>query len=199
MHFSDELTESWVEEVLRFANLENAEDLQTVSDDDAETDLFEPDELLSGELFYTAIVGGAEGEYENSQARLREVLDMLIADGETPGVHKLISDKIGNVEVSGHVVFQEGFLRFRPLAHIKSNDQWWAIGVAKLLHSGMGDRLRQCGWEKCARYFVDWPGRKGQSKLYCCSDHQNAERQRRHREKQRKRRKQQLANQSIGN
>ncbi len=205
-----QVTVNWVKEVIAFANLENPDDilipnsLHTVDDGkyrldvDSQGDWADPDNLSIMDLLYNFIGGSAPDGFGDSQATLRKVLKTLTAHGVTPGVHQLISDKIDRVHVQGILTFSEGYLRHQSIGHFRSHEQWWAVGIASLLHSGLGDRVRQCGWCKCEAYFVDWP-RKGQSKLYCCAEHQNKANQQRYRDNKKRKRMLQKANQSMGN
>ncbi len=175
--------ESLVNEVLSFANLENADDMMS-PDVDAEREWIEFQESSFIDVTYNLIGSFDPDGFGDSQAKLRELLNILVAHGGRSAiVDLLIRDALGSVNLHGSLTSMAGDLRLQLSVDLQSNDQWWAVGIAILLHAGMGDRVRQCGWDKCVTYFVDWPGRKGQRKLYCCPGHQNAERQRRHREK----------------
>ena len=199
LHLPDQLKKNWVEDVLMFANLENADDIQIQLGVDAHGDSVEPEESSFIDVLYNFIGSVGPDGFGDSQARLREVLNTLTEHGATSEVYRVISDAIDCIPVQGAITFRAGSLLFHSTAHYQSHDQWWAVGIATVLHADMGDRIRQCGWDKCAMFFVDWPGRKGQAKCYCCPDHQNAERQRRHREKEKRKRMMQKANQSMGN
>ena len=199
LHLGFQATKNWVEDVLVFANLENPDDILIHLGVDAQGDWVEPEESTFIDVLYNFIGSFGPDGFGDSQAGLREVLNTLTEPGGPSKVDQLISDRIDSVDVQGAVTFKAGYLRFQSIGHFQSQDQWWAIGIATLLHAGMGDRVRQCGWDKCATYFVDWPGRKGQSKFYCCPEHQNAERQRRYRENAKGKRRLQKANQSMGN
>lgn len=200
-HLRVQATEDWIEEVLRFANLEDPaalkppKKLRTYDDGLIELNPDAPGvwvDLEKSSLVHIlndlSTIAGHEW-VSDCQANLREVLNALTAHGKTPEVDKLISEGIDALQVRGSFTYKEGHLQFWSLVHFQSPDQWWAVGIAALLDAGLGGRVRQCGWTKCALYFVDWPGRKGQSKYYCCPEHQNAERQRRYREKRKKRKR----------
>ncbi len=192
-----QVTRHWIEEVLAFANFENLGDTQTPTMlrtvDDVELDLgvaaqgtrLDPESDYVLPEFTGVLRHEGLGD---SQSRLREVLDSLAAHGATSEVNQLINDSIGGAGWDGAITYREGYLQFLP-SNIQSLDQWWTICIATLCDTGLGDRVRQCGWDKCAKYFVDWPGRKGQMKYYCCPEHQNAERQRRFRDRAKERRK----------
>ena len=211
LHLRIQVTENWVKEVIAFANLENPDDiriptmLRTVDDGkdgsgvDAQGVSVDPEKSSFIYVLpeFTGVLGH-EG-LSDSQARLREVLNTVTAHGKTSEVDQLISDRIDGNQVPGALTYREGYLRFQPFGNVQHLDQWWAVGIATLLDAGMGDRVRQCRWVKCSFYFVDWPGRKGQAKRYCCPEHQNTERQRRSREAAKSKRRLQKANQSMGN
>ena len=198
LHLRDQVTKNWLEQVLVFANLENADDILNALGIDTEADSVEPEESSSMDFLCNFIGSFGPGGNGDSQAQLREVLSTLTAHGLTPEVDQLISDTIDTVHTPFAITYKEGYLRSQPATHSLSQDQWWAIGIARLIHAGMGDRVRQCDWEKCSIYFVDWPGRKGQAMKYCCPDHQNAHRQQRHRDAGTIKRMHQKANQSMG-
>ncbi len=199
LHLRDQLKENWVEDVLAFANLENPDDFPIQFGVDAQRDWVEPEESSFIDVLNDFTGRFGPDGFGDSQARLREVLNTLAEHGATSEVHQLISDRIDRIPVHGAITFSAGYLRFQSNADFQSKDQWWAVGIATLLHTGMSDQVRQCDWEKCATYFVDWPGRKGQAKKYCCPDHQNADRQRRYRDKAKRKRILRKANQSMGN
>lgn len=210
LHLRVQATENWVEEVLAFANLEDPaaperpKELRKYYDGLINLNPEQPGVWVDPEkssflhvLHDFSTVPGHAG-FGDCQARLREVLNTLTAHGKTSEVDQLISDGIEAVQVHGSFNYKDGHLRFQSFVHFQSPDQWWAIGIAALLDAGLSSRVRQCGWEKCSDYFVDWPGRKGQAKYYCCPEHQNAERQRRYRENAKDKRRLQKANQSMG-
>ncbi len=199
LHLRDQLIENWVNDVLAFANLENADDILILLGVDAQGDWVEPEESSSIDVLYNFIGSFGRDGFGDSQARLRKVLNTLAAHGATSEVDQLISETIDRIPVHGTITFRAGYLRFQSTAHVHSQNQWWAVGIATLIHAGMSDRVRQCGWDNCTTYFVDWPGRKGQRKHYCCVAHQNAEGQRRHRDREKRKRIQRKANQSMGN
>ncbi len=198
LHLRDQLIENWVNDVLAFANLENADDVHELFGVDAQRDWVENEESSEIDLLYNFNGSPETDGYADSQARLREVLNTLTAHGATSEVEQLITDAIDRISVQSEITFRAGYLRFQSTAHAHSHNQWWAVGIATLIHAGMSDRVRQCGWDNCTTYFVDWPGRKGQRKHYCCFAHQNAEGQRRHRDREKRKRIQQKANQSMG-
>ena len=198
LHLRDQLIENWVNDVLAFANLENADDVHTLFGVDAQRDWVENEESSEIDVLYNFIGSPEPDGYADSQERLREVLNTLTAQGETSEVEQLITDAIDRISVRSEITFRAGKLRFQSIAHVHSHNQWWAVGIATLIHAGMSDRVRQCGWDNCTTYFVDWPGRKGQRKHYCCVAHQNAEGQRRHRDREKRKRMQQKTNQSMG-
>ena len=189
LHLGFQATKNWVEDVLVFANLENPDDILIHLGVDAQGDWVEPEESTFIDVLYNFIGSFGPDGFGDSQAGLREVLNTLTEPGGPSKVDQLISDRIDSVDVQGAVTFKAGYLRFQSIGHSQSQDQWWAIGIARLLHAGMSDRLHQCDWEKCSVYFVDWPGRKGQEMRYCCPNHQKRERQRRSRARAKERRK----------
>jgi predicted RNA-binding Zn ribbon-like protein len=190
LHLRDQLIENWFNDVLAFANLENADDVHILFGVDAQRDWVENEESSEIDVLYNFIGSPETDGYADSQVRLREVLNTLTAHGETSEVEQLISDAIDRISVQSEITFRAGYLRFQSTAHVHSHNQWWAVGIATLIHAGMSDRVRQCGWDNCTTYFVDWPGRKGQRKHYCSVAHQNAEGQRRYRERAKRNRRQ---------
>lgn len=194
-------TEQWVNGVLAFANLEDAAVLHAPGQ--PRTSKYEglvvlgpgsPQALVdlnkSSLLHVLHDLNSVSADDEglrNSQARLRNLLDTLLKDGKTPEVESLISEHVAALRVQGAITYRDARLRFQSFTSFESPDQWWAVGIAALLDQGLGDRVRQCRWEKCSLYFVDWPGRKGgQTKLYCCQQHQNNQGQLKHRRGKRK-------------
>ena len=167
LHLRDQLIENWINDVLEFANLENADDVPILLGVDAQRDWVENEESSDIDVLYNFIGSPETDGYADSQARLREVLNTLTAHGATSEVEQLITDAIDRISGQSEITFRAGYLRFQSIQHIQSHDQWWAVGIATLLHAGIGDRVGQCDWDKCSVYFVDWPGRKGQAKKYC--------------------------------
>ena len=198
LHLRDQLIENWVNDVLAFANLENADDVHILFGVDAQRDWVENEESSEIDVLYNFIGSPETDGYADSQARLREVLNTLTAHDETSEVEQLITDAIDRISVQSEITFRAGKLRFQSTAHVHSHNQWWAVGIATLIHAGMSDRVRQCGWDNCTTYFVDWPGRKGQRKRYCSVAHQKVEGQRRHRDREKRKRMRQEADQSMG-
>lgn len=210
LHLRVQATENWVAEVLAFANLEDPDaikppkTLRTYDDGLIELDPDAPGVWVDPEkssflhILHDLRTTAEVGECAESQARLREVLNTLITKVDRTEVDRMLGETVGCLQVRGAFSYSEGQLRFQSLMQFASPDQWWSIGIATLIESGLENRVRLCEWEKCSVYFVDWPGRKGQSKYYCCRAHQNAERQRRYRDKAKRKRKLQKANQSMG-
>ena len=126
------------------------------------------------------------------------MLNALTAHVAMSEVDLLIKDSIDGAQEHGVLTYRKGYLQVQPLGNILSLDQWWGIGIATLVDTGLGDRVRQCRWDECSTYFVDWPGRKGQPRYYCCTEHSDFKRLRKHREGKKRRSELQKANQSMG-
>ena len=205
-----QVSENWVEEVLAFANFEIHDDIRVPtmvrSADkkefgfgiDAKRAGPGPKEPLKNSLPEFTGVLGHKG-LRRSQVKLKEALQLLFLHGDSPKVDQLICDGIDCAQLKGVLTFKDGYLQLQPTGTDLSLDQWWAIAVATLLDAGFGKRVRQCRWDNCAVFFIEWPGRKGQRRAYCCDNHQNNASQQRYRDNQKRKRSQQKANQSMGN
>lgn len=198
LHLNLQTTRNWVEDVLTFANLENADDIPRKFGADAQRDWVDPDDSSSIDVLYNFIGGLGRDGFHDSQATLREVLKTLTEPDGPSKVDQLISDRVDSVRVDGTVTFTAGYLRFQSIGQFQSQDQWWAIGIGRLIHADLADRVRQCRKDECATFFVDWPGRQGKPRYYCSDDHQNVDRQQRHRDREKRKRELQKANQSMG-
>ncbi len=196
-----QVTRNWVEEVLAFANRNNLNDirtptmLRTVDDEnvdlgvDVQGSRVDPERQLSKNVLpeFTGVL--AHEGLSESQSRLREVLNTFIAHGKSSELDQLINDSVEGAQEHGVLTYRAGYLQFQPLGNNPSLDQWWGIGIATLVDAGLGNRVRQCRWDECSTYFVDWPGRKGQPRYYCCTEHSDSERLRRFRDRAKERRK----------
>ena len=205
-----QVTRNWVEEVLAFANLKDPDNigtptmLRTVDDEnvdsgvDAQGTRVDSERQVSKNVLpeFTGVLG--HDGLSESQSRLREMLNTIIEHGKSSAVDQLINDILDGAKENGVLTYRGGYLQFQPLSNNPSLDQWWGIGIATLLDTGLGNRVRQCRSVECSTYFVDWPGRKGQPRYYCCTKHSDQERLRKHRKEKKRKLALQKAKQSMG-
>ena len=126
-------------------------------------------------------------EDEIHQKKLRNLLDEIIEGGKcTDDVHAQLTQELFNVHQCAFIADSK-FLYFQPI--VKTVREWYCLGVAALGRTNLDKRLHLCHLAGCQTYFIDWPGRRGhagKAQRYCCKNHGNIDRSRRHRKRKKR-------------